>query len=80
MGSLVIRASLFHRQGATGENVFEEALVRPATQEVFAKRHKSSELGNEIGREVMELCTKKVQKPPEEKIWWQRKTAIYVGG
>ena len=79
-GPLVIRTRFFHRLRTTSEYVLEETLVRPTTQEVFAQRHESGEVGSGVGCEVMELCPKEVQKPPKEKIRRQRKTAIYMGG
>ena len=78
MVSLVIRISLFHRLRATSEYVFEKAPVRPTTQEVFAQRHESDEIGNGIGGKVVKLSPKESQKPSKEKMRWQREPSIYM--
>ena len=80
MCPLIIRISFFHRLGATGEDVLKEAPVRPATQEAFAQRHVGGEIHYGVGCEVVELCPKEIQKPPEERVGRQRKPTIEVGG
>ena len=76
LGSLVIRVSLFDHLRATSEYVCEEAPMRLTTQEVFTHRNESGETGNGIGCEVVELNPEEVQKPPKEKMRWQRKSTI----
>ena len=59
---LITRIGLFHRLGATGENVLEKTPMRPATQEILAQRHESSEVHDGVGCEVVELRPKEIQK------------------
>ena len=66
--SLVTRIGLFHHLGATGEDVFEKAPMRPATQKILTQGHESSEIHDRVGCEVVELCPKEVQKSPKERI------------
>lgn len=62
----------------TGEYVFEEAPVRPTTQEVLTQRYKGGEICNGIGSKVVKLSSKEIQKPTEEKMRWQREPSIYM--
>ena len=80
LSSLVVWVGLFHRLRATSEYVFEEAPVRPTTQEVFAQRHESGEIHDGVGCEVVELCPKEVQKSPKERVRRQGKSTVDVGG
>ena len=74
MCPLITRICLLHRLGATGEDVFKEAPVRPATQEAFAQRHIGGEVHYGVGCEVVDLCPKEIQKPPEERVGAAKKT------
>ena len=60
--------------------MLEKTLVRPTTQEILAQRHESSEIHDCVGSEVVELCPKEIQKPPEERVGRQRKPTVDVGG
>lgn len=78
--SLVTQIGLFHRLGATGENVLENIPMRLTTQEILAQRHESSEIHDGVGCEVVELRPKEVQKSPKERVRRQRKPAVNMGG
>ena len=60
--------------------MLKEAPVRPAAQEAPAQRHIGGEVHYGVGREVMELCPKEIQKNPEERMGRQRKPTVDVGG
>ena len=51
------------------EDMFEQALVLLATEEVLAHRNKCSEIRNCVGWEVMDLSPEEIQKTPEERMW-----------
>ena len=54
--------------------------MRPAAQEVLAHRNKCSEVGDCVGREMMDLSAKEIQKTLEERMWRHRETPIDMGG
>ena len=58
--------------------MLEETLVWSTTQEVLAHGHKGSKIGDGIVGEMVELRPKEIQKPSEEKMWWQREPSIYM--
>ena len=78
--SLITRIGLFHRLGATGEDVLEKTPMRPTTQEILAQRHESSEVHDAVGCEVVELRPKEIQKSPKERVRQLRKPMVDMGG
>ena len=60
--------------------MLEKTPMRPATQEMLAQRHKSSEVHDGVGCEVVELHPKEIQKSPKERVRRQRKPTVDMGG
>ena len=58
--------------------MFEEAPMRPTTQEILTQRYKGGEISNGIGGKVVKLSSKEIQKPSKEKMRWQREPSIYM--
>ena len=58
--------------------MFEEAPMRPTTQEILTQRYKGGEIGDGIWSKVVELSSEEIQKSSEEKMRRQRKPSIYM--
>ena len=58
--------------------MFEEAPVRPTTQEILTQRYKGGEIGDRIWSEMVKLSSEEIQKFLKEKMRRQRKPSIYM--
>lgn len=76
----ITRICLFYQMTTTSEDMFEQAPVRLATEEVLAHRNKCNEIRDCVGWKVMDLRPKEIQKAPEERMWGQRETSVDMGG